>query len=92
MGDNNWIQRLTLGSDTASVGLQNANRCVIRVTQDTRIAYDAGLVDSVYFTIPAGTIIVLDPPLFIDVLWIKLDSAASGVIEFWATGCGHSDY
>jgi hypothetical protein len=35
---------------------------------------------------------VLDPPLFIDVLWIKLDSAASGVIEFWATGCGHSDY
>ena len=86
MGDNNWIQRYTMGSGTLSVALTLANRVVIRVTEDTRIAYDSGLVDTSYFTLQSGSALVLDPPLFIEVLWFKLDSAASGVVEVWATG------
>mgnify|MGYP003651938634 CR=1 FL=1 len=86
MGDNNWIQRYTLGTGSMSVALTLANRVVIRVTEDTRIAYDTGLLDSVYFTLLSGTTLVLDPPLFIEVLWFQLDTAASGVVEIWATG------
>ena len=86
MGDNNWIQRYTMGSGTLSVALTLANRVVIRVTEDTRIADDSGLVDTSYFTLQSGSTLVLDPPLFIEVLWFKLDSAASGVVEVWATG------
>ena len=86
MGNNNWIKRQTLDTKAASVGVADANRIVIRVSQDTKIAYDEGLLDSVYFTLPAGTIMVLDPPNFIEVLWVQLDSAATGVIEVWATG------
>ena len=85
-GQNNWIQRISMGTGEYSLGVQAAHRIIIRVSADTRVAYDPGLLDSVYFTIPSGTIIVLDPPNFIEVLWCKLDSASSGVIEAWITG------
>ena len=86
MGDNNWIARHTLGSGSMSVSLTLANRVVIRVTEDTQVAYDEGLLGVTYFTLLSGTTLVLDPPLFIDVQWFQLDSAASGVVEVWATG------
>ena len=87
MGNNNWIRRITLGSSVLSVGLHYTNRVVIRVTADTRFFYEESEADANYFTLKAGSIVVLDPPQYIDVLWFRLDDITStGNIEIWATG------
>ena len=87
MGNNNWIRRITLGSSVLSVGLHYTNRVVIRVTADTRFFYEESEADVNYFMMKADTIVVLDPPQFIDVLWFRLDdTGGSGEIEIWATG------
>ena len=83
------IERYTLATgQTVAVGQAFARRIMIRVTEDTRVSLDEGRIDSSYFTIQAGTTIILDPPNVIGnyFLWFQLDSAATGVLEVWLQG------
>jgi len=86
MGAN--ILRFTLSStETYCVqgGYDGVGRIIIRTTQDIRMALFEGYLSSQYFTIPANTILVLDPPNLLanDDLWFQLNdtSGSSTVIE-----------
>ena len=80
------IIRFTLSSATDTYCVQGGShigRLILRVTADTRLAMFEGYLDSQYIMLPAGTIIVLDPPNLLaqEDLWFRLDSASSGVVE-----------
>ena len=81
------ISRYTLGTGNIAISMQRADRIIIRVSEDTRVATDEGFLSYEYFTISGGTTIVLDPPNYANIpLWFKLDSATSGNIEIWLSG------
>lgn len=81
------ISRYTLGTGNQAVSMQRADRIIIRVSEDTRVATDEGFLTYEYFTISAGQTLVLDPPNYLNTaLWFKLDSATSGVLEIWLSG------
>ena len=80
------IQRYSLSSSTEVVGLRggsDAGRLIFRFTEDTRMAMSEGELDFNFFTYPAGTMLVLDPPNLLSGtdLFVRLDSASSGVVE-----------
>ena len=81
------IRRSLSGTALQAISLGNTERVLIRCTQDTRFATDEGLIGSSYFTITANTTLVLDPPNFFnELVYCRLDSAASGVVEIWSMG------
>ena len=87
------IQRYTLSSatDTVAVGTGNAQRIIIRASEDVRLALGENLLTTDnYFTIAGGSTLVLDPPNFTAgyFLWFRLDSATSGTLEVWLQGVG----
>jgi len=87
----NNIQRYTLSSatDTVAVGTGAASRILLRASEDVRLALDEQyLTTDNYFTIAAGSTLVLDPPNFTSgyFLWFRLDSATTGTLEVWLQG------
>ena len=83
------IQRYTLATgDVIAVGVSAASRIMLRVTEDTKVSLDEGRIGSNYFTLEAGSTIILDPPNCISgyFLWFGLASASSGVLEVWLQG------
>lgn len=59
------------------------NRLIIRVSEDTRMAFSAGELQSNYLTLSGDTTMIIDPPntLSGSDIWFKLNTAATGVIE-----------
>ena len=59
------------------------NRLIIRVSEDTRMAFSAGELSSSYLTLSGNTTLIIDPPntLSGSDIWFMLDTAATGVIE-----------
>jgi len=59
------------------------NRLIIRVSEDTRMAFSAGELSSSYLTLSGNTTMIIDPPNTLSGtdIWFMLDSASTGVIE-----------
>lgn len=66
-------------------GGESVGRLVVRVTLDTRLALSEQYIDFQYLTIPANTIMVLDPPnlLSTENLVFRLDDTggSDGILE-----------
>jgi hypothetical protein len=79
------IIRVSLsGTGTYCVqGGVGVGRIVLRVSATTRLAMFEGYLSSQYITLPAGTIMVLDPPNLLaeEDLWFQLDAGGTGVLE-----------
>ena len=87
MGTGSHITRRALDTTAQALSLGHGGRRLIRCSEDTKFATDEPLLDSSYFTILAGQTLVLDPPNFFnELVWIQLDSAASGTVEIWSMG------
>lgn len=88
MGTGSHIARRTLDTDAQALSLGHGGRRLIRCSEDTRFATDEALLGAgIYFTILAGQTLVLDPPNFFnELVWVQLDSAASGIVEIWSMG------
>ncbi len=88
MASNITRYALTALDDIVEVAVGAASRVMIRVSETTRVANDSGTLDTNYFTLNAGTLI-LDPPNLLNdgFLYFRLDSASSGVLEVWLQGC-----
>jgi len=84
------ILRFSLSSatDTVSASVSKADRILLRVTEDTRVAIDEGQITTDYFVVSGGSTLVLDPPNYIKnyPLFFRLDSATSGTVEIWLQG------
>jgi hypothetical protein len=87
-GVNPNIRRLTLsgsGVEFLDGGGSMKTRLIIRVTQDTRLAFYTEDLTSNYLTLVASTYLVLDPPNYLDGegLYFRLDntSGSDGVVE-----------
>ena len=86
-GTASHITRRALTTASQAVSLGDGGRRLIRCSEDTRFATDEALLDTSYFTILAGQTLVLDPPNFFnELVYMKLDSAATGTVEIWSMG------
>lgn len=84
------IERYSLTTTATAVDLSRASRVLIRVSGDNvRVGYDNQDVgDSVlnYFTIPDGTMIVLDPPNEVNALLYFRADSGTATLEVWKQG------
>lgn len=76
------------GTDVVAVSQANAQRVLIRATQDIRIALDEARLDNDYFVLMANQTIILDPPNLTQgyFYYTRLDSASTGNLEVWLQG------
>ena len=76
------------GTDVVAVSQANAQRILIRATQDIRIALDEARLDNDYFTLLANQTVILDPPNLTQgyFYYTRLDSASTGNLEVWLMG------
>jgi len=86
MHDEASIQRYTLSSATDVIAVSGGyelGRLILRVTADTRLSLAELEIDYNYIMLPAGTIMILDPPNLLSTsnLWFRLDTATSGIVE-----------
>ena len=84
------IERYSLTTTATAVDLSRASRVLIRVSGDNvRVGYDNQDVgDTVlnYFTIPDGTMIVLDPPNEVNALLYFRAESGTATLEVWKQG------
>jgi hypothetical protein len=84
------IERYSLTTTATAVDLSRASRVLIRVSGDNvRVGYDNQDVgDTVlnYFTIPDGTMIVLDPPNEVNALLYFRADSGTATLEVWKQG------
>jgi hypothetical protein len=82
------ISRYSVGTTPKPIGIDGGGRVLIRVVDaDVQIAYnqsDFG-VDQ-YYTIPAGTTFVLDPPNLVNELIYLQTASGTATVEVWVMG------
>lgn len=88
MSLNTRITRYGLTTTALAIALGSGDSKVIlqAIDSDVAIAYDEqGFANNIYFTIPAGSTIILDQPIpsASQLVYVRTFAAASGVLEVW---------